>query len=71
MKLPTGRQIRAARNLLNISAETLASRIGTKPHSIYRLEKKESPPLAVRLCAALEADGIRFVDGGVILQETK
>jgi hypothetical protein len=70
MEIPTGKQIRAARNLLNLSATDLANRVGAHPHQVYRVERKQPRPLAVRLVAELEAHGIRFVGGGVILQDS-
>jgi transcriptional regulator with XRE-family HTH domain len=68
MEIPTGRQIRAARNLLGYSADDLAQRVGVRPHKIYRLERKQPRPLAVRLTAELESLGARFVNGGVVIQ---
>ena len=73
----TGRQIRAARNLLGISADALARKVGVSAPALYRIEKKDTPSLTMRLCAELEASGIRFIGGGedngaigVILQDS-
>jgi hypothetical protein len=68
MNLPSGKQIRAARNLLNLSATDLANRVGANAHQVYRVERKRAPALAVRLCAELESLGARFVGGGVVIQ---
>jgi hypothetical protein len=67
---PTGKQIRAARKLLGYSADALAQRVGgINSHQIYRLERKQPRSLTVKLCAALEAEGIRFIGhDGVLLQ---
>jgi len=70
MNLPSGKQIRAARNLLGYSADALAQRVGASAHQVYRVERRQPRSLAVRLTAELEARGIRFVNGGVILQDS-
>jgi transcriptional regulator with XRE-family HTH domain len=70
MNLPSGKQIRAARNLLGYSADDLAQRLGAHASQIYRIERKQSRSLAVRLTAELESIGARFINGGVILQDS-
>jgi hypothetical protein len=65
----SGKQLKAGRVLLGYSADTIARRVGAKAHQVYRVEQKAAPTLAARLAAELEANGIRFIGNGVILQE--
>jgi transcriptional regulator with XRE-family HTH domain len=70
----TGSQIAAGRALASLSREALATQAGLSYHSIRAWERSSnSIPEATyshlcRAIEALEARGIRFIDGGVCLQ---
>lgn len=65
----TGEQIRAARGLLKWSAKRLADESGVGWATVQRLESKNGPLAGYEqthsaLRAALEAQGIQFLDTG-------
>ena len=73
LEVKDGRQLRAARVLLAMSRDALAKRSSLSPVTVTRLE--QTPPgqefsgniaTLTRLLGTLEAEGIRFVSGGVV-----
>ena len=71
----SGPQLRAARALIGDAVTDLAEKVGIAAHSIRRLEASTAPAgrleTLTRLVAHHEAHGVRFVDGGAILQAEK
>jgi DNA-binding transcriptional regulator YiaG len=70
----SGSQLHAARVLVGLSRENLAERAGLCRHSIRKWEtSSDAVPGAmythlIRALDVLEAEGVRFTDGGVLLQ---
>jgi transcriptional regulator with XRE-family HTH domain len=68
----SGAQIRAARALLGWNAALLAERSGVSPATVQRTEAGSGsrPVKAVRdaIVAALEREGVEFIDGGARLK---
>lgn len=63
----TAAHIRAARALLNMTQEELASIAGISPTTLRGFEQDRSTPMLdtlVRIQTALEQRGIRFFNGG-------
>ena len=63
------RQIKAARSLLDWSQEELAEKAGVSVPTVKRLEAKDGPiggraDTCARLQAALQAEGIEFLNHG-------
>jgi hypothetical protein len=71
----SGPQLRAARALIGDAVTNLAVKVGIDAHTIRRLEASTTPAgrleTLTRLVAHHEAHGVRFVDGGAILQAEK
>lgn len=71
-KKVTGRQIEAARALLNLSQSELAASLGMLPPALARIEAgRVQPRIATlaKIVAELERRGIEFVNGrGVLLK---
>ena len=64
---PDPRSIRAARRLLGFDAAGLARASGMPIDAVLRAEKGGAPGLRWRLAAALEAEGVSFLDNGVVV----
>lgn len=67
-----GRQIRAARALVGWSQDDLAKAAGLHPNSVKHWEGREAIQgghAVDAMRAALEGQGVRFVDGGAVLVE--
>ena len=62
----TGKQIRAARGLLNWTREELAKASGLSPNGIAKVESDAGHPLAItleKIERALAAEGVVFTNG--------
>jgi DNA-binding XRE family transcriptional regulator len=70
----TGSQLHAARVMVGLSRDTVAERAGLCRHSIAKWEgSSDATPGAMythlcRVVGVLEAEGVRFSEGGVCLQ---
>lgn len=67
-------QITAARGLLSWSRQQLSERSGVSLRTIARFESGEGDIITSKLAKledALLAEGINFVDGGVVLERLK
>jgi hypothetical protein len=70
----SGPQLRAARTLLGATIPTTAIAADLAPSTVRKLESQpETAQFRTmrKLVGYLESLGIRFVDGGVVLQTTK
>ncbi len=70
----TGRQLAAARSLINISQEELAKKAGVGRITIARFENEDTEPrthIVESLKMTLESLGVEFKDGGVLPKKSK
>ena len=72
--MPTGRQIRAARVLLDWDAADLAARVGLRRETILSIETSQSRPRAITLDKITEVfndAGLEFLENSGVRQKTK
>ena len=69
----TGTQIRMARAALKWTVEELANKAGVGKNTVWRIEAgaRGNPATLAAIKRALEGGGIRFVDGGAVLDSDK
>ena len=67
---PTGNQVKQARAALGLSQRQLAKLAGVALSTVVAYERGQRPPYdstIAKLRQTLEAAGVRFVEGGVIM----